>query len=114
MSGTENDTTNLDRIAEQYRTGAQTDFDKAPDLSDDTPADGPLPVTGGETQPPGTETQQGTDAQELSSPDPVGYNGDAQGEHSADDEGREVGGEDSADDEKPAKKTAAKKAAVKK
>jgi hypothetical protein len=84
---------------------------------DTTPAT-ELPVTGGETQPPGTERKAGTDAAKLTAPEPNSFNGDAQGEFSADEtegvssHGEEVvagDGDDSDEKSKPAKKTAAKK-----
>lgn len=68
--------TNLGGVSEAYRTKAglgkatKATVKKEREL-DDTPADGPLPVTGGETQPPGTERQEGTDAAELTAPEPT-------------------------------------------
>jgi len=50
---------------------------------DDTPADPPVPTTGGETQEPGTERLAGTNASDLPSPEPQpgadedGFGGDA-------------------------------------
>ncbi len=68
--------TNLGGISEIYRTraglGKVTKKNSQEGVVlDDSPADGELPVTGGETQPPGTERQPGTDAAELTAPEPT-------------------------------------------
>lgn len=112
-------------INEQYRIRAglkgKTHIDGD---FDDSPAEGELPTTGGETQPPGTERLEGTNASDLESPpktDGVEADVDGMGDQS----GRTPDGEFDAVAEaeakgvtepeaKPAKKTTAKKTAAKK
>ena len=57
---------------------------------DDTPADGPVPTTGGETQPPGSERIGGNNASDLDSPEPtevIDADVDGQGDQSGDTSG---------------------------
>jgi hypothetical protein len=57
--------------AAAYRTAAGLGkrTSKKAESVDDTPATGEVPVTGGETQPPGTETLPGTDAAAETAPE---------------------------------------------
>lgn len=62
----------LSGVSQQYRHAAGADrFEGSGSTAelDDTPFDGDLPVTGGETQMPGSERLNGFDAAELTAPE---------------------------------------------